>query len=786
MGKRFNLSLIVDCNLSYFFDDTSIYKSDRFFKETRYALGVDFALERISGVIRKNIKEIENLSGHGDGFAVRALDNVLYFDFSHENAQNDIVFYDFQGKEIHKNDRRFLNLLKNNFEISIYKTKIESTSFNKLYSLSFADGVNFPLLNKKQQEIVYLEEGNVLVQGVAGSGKTNICIDKIIFAACKGYKGKLLYSTYSRGLLIETQNKVNVFISILKTFVSDYLNGKIITNGDFNHCIKKHLGLNVDISNDNVVEVVNGIVSFLENNVDYLLLTDIYKKVKNEEFSIANENTFKDEYLKNLKNYHIQSALEKIKYLGIDIIYKEIYGMIFGSSDEKLNVGQYISKREGSFSKFECGTIFDIAQDYSNFLYKNGYVDNNIVSRLLLNYDFDLYSLIILDEVQDFTEINLKLFKKMSMKMFCVGDALQMINPSYFSFAFLKRLLYEKDVTEVRELVHNYRNTEKLEFVIEKLNEINIDRFGTHSFVLKGESVEGSVDSVIEYTKDIVPYLNKVDLSNITLVCGSQDKKEELRKSFEKAEILTVSEIKGLERESVLLIDILSDNIGKWEKLYKDKINRKTADENSAYRYWLNLFYVGASRARRNLFVSEKKDVSLFNDFFKDNFISCAAQVCAKDIENTIGIGKLDEDVILERINEFINLSQFDNAITATKSLSDEEETKKQLDRIEIYREYVSLGKYNEAGIAFWEKGILDEAKKFFNLANNSALSDLVDACSGKNSELNASIVSFYDDLKGNETARNLILDTLKKETNKIKEESQNIKERLKKYRNKK
>lgn len=35
--------------------------------------------------------------------------------------------------------------------------------------------------------------------------------------------------------------------------------------------------------------------------------------------------------------------------------------------------------------------------------------------------------------------------------MFCVGDALQMINPSYFSFAYLKKLMYDEDLTSVAE-----------------------------------------------------------------------------------------------------------------------------------------------------------------------------------------------------------------------------------------------------------------------------------------------------------------------------------------------
>ena len=67
--------------------------------------------------------------------------------------------------------------------------------------------------------------------------------------------------------------------------------------------------------------------------------------------------------------------------------------------------------------------------------------------------------------------------------------------------------------------------------------------------------------------------------------------KENLRKIFKKQEILTISEIKGLERETVLLYNILSDNFDKWKKLELFNINHKQADENSVYRYYYNLFY---------------------------------------------------------------------------------------------------------------------------------------------------------------------------------------------------
>ena len=101
------------------------------------------------------------------------------------------MFYKYQSADkdgvVRRNDLRFVSYMRSRkvFEISAEWTEdtAENKEFNKLYILSQADYVNFPLLSKEQREIVGIEDQNVLAQGAAGSGKTNICISKIIFAA---------------------------------------------------------------------------------------------------------------------------------------------------------------------------------------------------------------------------------------------------------------------------------------------------------------------------------------------------------------------------------------------------------------------------------------------------------------------------------------------------------------------------------------------------------------------------------------------------------------------------
>ena len=786
MEQKYNLNLNININSAYIEEDASVYKTDTFVKQSSYAFGVDDVLDIIGESLIKNYKDIISLYGEGNQFECQTdIGNHIFKFAVNVNTMNpkDIVFFEYIGSDIHRSDKRFINLVRDNFNITVRRIKEKDIAFKKIYTLSFADGVNFPYLNREQRNIVTLAEGSVLVQGVAGSGKTNICIDRIVYAACMGYKGKILYSTYSRGLLIETKNKVISFENRIAKMINLLENNAVQIKGNKVKAIANKLGIWITVQDEkHILTNLKEILAFLTENVDYLLISDIYSAVSGKTCEIADEQYFIKNYVGDLKNYYLAANLNKIKNLSYEIIYKEIYGMIEGSQ-KTITEDEYISKRVNSFSRFEAQTIYAIAQDYIKHLVKNNLQDNNTLSNYLLA-DASLekkYISVILDEVQDFTEINLELFKYLSIKMFCVGDALQMINPSYFSFAYLKRLMYEDGIIDVKELKNNYRNTAKLEEIIESLNTINVSQFGTHSFVLNGQSIDTNVPTIAIYSDgSFINEAKKIDTTNSTFIVASNSKKEELRKTLPKAEILTVSDIKGMERDTIVLLDVLSDNIDKWDKLYRDKVDRKTADENSAYRYWFNLVYVGISRAKRNLFIVERKSVKLFESFLKENFIFMPSNKAVDKLEAIIGKASIDDNEIMQRINQFLSQGQYDNARYASDNLSTLEESKLQRKRIDIHETDVKKGDYTTAGIRLWEIGLLDEAKEFFMLANAPELCNLVDVLQGDNAKLDASVVKYYTQLQDSEVARKIIVDTLNRDISALKAEQIEIAQKIK------
>ncbi len=802
----------VDTTKTYLSSESAPYKTERFIKRTLNLADIDFFLSKISETVWKNLQSVFfSVSDAQAGcFLVRTTGgHVVYFRFGAQCAKSgldskDIVFYKYEDGEgeMRRNDQRLAAFIKAHpvFGIKVEASvdAIMSGDFKKLYILSNADQVNFPHLNPKQKEIVFTEDKNVVVQGVAGSGKTNICLNKIVYAACREYAGKVLYTTFSRGLLLDVKAKIDILKQNMLNFVAEYKDGNLIfLDKNYKKAVENKLG--IFLTEEEVPSIIakaEAVARFLDNRVDYCLLEDLYSRYIASEYGFADETYFIRTYTRNIKNHQLMGKLEKIAYLSKEVIYKEIYGMINGCYDylkpqPMLALARYIELRKDSFSKKECEIIYSIALDYSKHIAEKGLIDNNVISRALLARAeiIESYSLAVIDEAQDMTEVNLALFKRIALKLFAVGDALQMINPSYFSFAYLKRLLFEKDIVAVAELVNNYRNTKKIAEIVEKLGALNIARFGTHSFVLKGESVDEGAETaaVAVLGKGFIEALSERKLDGYTVVVPNIKEKEALRKILKRQEILTVSEIKGLEREAVIIYNVLSANFDKWKRFERLLINRKKADENSVYRYYFNLFYVAVSRAKHYLYVAEERNVAMFDDLFTEHFAKRDIAEALETLSNAVRAADDDVEETLERIRRFTALDQYDNARHAANKLSDDMVRMRELTKIDIYERFIRHGKYREAGIQYWQNNMPKEAKEQFALSKDNILSELVDACQSEEGKgLDIEILRYLPEVGGNPVAANLIIQTVKTDLASLSERQKSLQGKFRRIKEKK
>ena len=796
--KRF----FVDTTKTIISSKSETKKTAEFIAQTKYLLDIDFFISKIAGVLTKNFNAMfENYkpTNENASFKIqtknREFSFLIKFGFQFQNQESkDIVFYRLlnQKDEIKQNDLRIKKFLKTNpqFEITIEETTdlFQKQKFFKLYRLSNVSNINFPILSPEQLKISTTDDSNVVVQGVAGSGKTNVCIEKLIWVASKNYGGRVLYTTFSRGLLNDTKIKIEAFKNNLVDFLKNLDLGNVeFLDGDHKKAIEKHLGIFFFVNEEDIPEKIRKTIYFFENQLDYFLIEDLYHKSFGEKI-FANEELFMM-YLAHLKNYQLSNKLTKIKHIAKELVYKEVFGLIFGfttgSPTKIISQEQYIELRQNSFERYESEIIYQVAQDYRDFLRSKNLTDNNFACREMLEKLSAVphYTLAVVDEVQDFSQINLLLLKEISLKMFCTGDASQMINPSYFSFGFLKNLLFKGETASVCELQNNYRNTTNIQNIVENLLQLNFEKLGIHNFITQGKSIDTNLSSVSIYCKEqnFLNFLSKNKYDNFTIVVATKNQKQELRKVLKNQEILTVAEIKGLERETVLLFNIASDNDEKWKLLENSILNKKEADENSIFRYYFNLLYVGITRAKQNLFVIEEKNIDTFSRFFKDNFNCLSPTETINALTKIVSKIEYTQSEYLSRIEEFLNREQYENARLNAEKLTDDIEKENALFKISIYEKFVSKQRYREAGISFWERGMLEEAKKQFLLSNDKVLIDLIDAISEDDSDrLNYQIVKYLPDIIENETAKQMIFYTLNKDLYTQKLLQKELKQKLK------
>ena len=213
-----------------------------------------------------------------------------------------------------------------------------------------------------------------------------------------------------------------------------------------------------------------------------------------------------------------------------------------------------------------------------------------------------------------------------------------------------------------------------------------------------------------------------------TLVVPDRATKERLRRLMPTQEILTVSEIKGLERDAVVLYHLLDTYQEEYATLSRRAISRKTADENSVYRYYFNLFYVGASRARKHLYLVEGQVPPLFEGLVADHFDREDQQEALSRLEQVAG-RKLDEEEQRGRLEQFITLGQFANARTAALRLPN---ATREIRRVDVYAKLADDGDLRAAGVAFWQLGLHADARKCFGLSGDQDLIELMDATTGE------------------------------------------------------
>ena len=503
-------------------------------------------------------------------------------------------------------DGKLLHIFDNNINIDdeLLQEVLANESNDKMKNI-----VN--TIQMEQNKVIRnTEDKNLIVQGIAGSGKTSVALHRIAFLLYK------IENLKSNNVLIFSPNKVfSEYISnVLPELGED--NTMQTTINDF---------LDMEIKEFNKVESFTSFIerSYTSNNdfdfIKYKQSDSVYDDIDKYIDSICNGLIFTSDlfnrdysYTKDELNYMLNNRyskfpiFERINFMSLKIseinfngrihkaktISRELYERL----NRKLNLLDiYVDFFKSDYSKIKRDISY-IKNDKKIMNYDDACLYVYMKCRLF-GYNYNTYiKQIVIDEAQDYSKGQLKLIKKIfkNASYTILGDVNQTINP-YYKYDSLENLVSVFDDSKYIELTKTYRSSEEIiEFSnrVLGLNHVTAIRRGNIVPVIEKEEINlyedllNDIKQCMNYGKSIaIVTKNDSECDRIYKLLKNEgiSKIDNNTKKFNRKFIVVpVYMAKGLEFDSVII--------------YTDKNNKFIDSE----KY---LYYVAITRAQHKLIV---------------------------------------------------------------------------------------------------------------------------------------------------------------------------------------
>ncbi len=317
-------------------------------------------------------------------------------------------------------------------------------------------------------------------------------------------------------------------------------------------------------------------------------------------------------------------------------VYEEFKGVITGSPVDQawLTKEEYLSLgiKQSIFSMEEREKLYPLFQKYLQWLTENNWYDSNIICFNYLEKINARYDYIMVDEVQDITNIQLKcILQSLAGKsnFILTGDSNQIVHPNFFSWSKVKTYFHHSGDAgrQIKILQTNYRNSQQVVRLSNNLLKIKNRRFGSidreSNYLIN--TISRNDGEVLLYTDEerTKNELNRRtrQSTHFAVIVTDNIYKEEARRFFKTPLVFSVQEAKGLEYENVILVNFVSDHGSEFreiingvsredleqEELSYNRAASKHDKDAEIYKFYINSFYVAITRAIRNIYLFEKQ-----------------------------------------------------------------------------------------------------------------------------------------------------------------------------------
>lgn len=508
-------------------------------------------------------------------------------------------------------------------------------------------------------DFVHNNKYPMLLEGIAGSGKTEVIKSILLEWSNTNPDSKILYITASQSLVNEVEKKAflinrNIQYHTLNSLINSLLN-----------------------TNKTLLSFSNFEKMFSSNYIDdYQLIRKI--------------NLLKEKY----------SLLR---------IYGEIHGIILGLN--KSNEIRSMSKVEYlntalndsiTINKNEREVLFDISRLYAMYL-GSDYYESNTVCLQLLNTNNKKFDLVLVDEVQDFTDIEFTFIYslvKNKKQLFITGDPNQTINPTLFDLGNIKSKFFNQsiDLYKYGPLKDNHRNSGVITQLINQLNDIRNKKLTARKIEYTLDEIgQSTINGKIYVYNGPIKYLDKFRTSaNVIEIASDLDNIDSR---------LKVLDVKGLEFDHVIAYNLISDYSDLLDTIFEDSYKK-----SNSMHYYFNIFYVAISRVIKNLILVEERSSK-----FLLELISRLENLDLIEIVEDVDQINIDLDESIERIyNNGIKLSHNQMFNPAHRSFELVYQINPYYPKIEILYDYTLKAK---KGVSNKELADYLEKNGFYSLA---------------------------------------------------------------------
>jgi SAM-dependent methyltransferase len=355
-----------------------------------------------------------------------------------------------------------------------------------------------------------------------------------------------------------------------------------------------------------------------------------------------------DEYLRTIRvpkgqplSYHdfetlYQRYRQKYKFREPYKLYEEIRGVLTGSDIHSpyLSREAYrsLGVKQSIFLGEERERVYDFFEEVLRFMEKQERYEPNILAFHYLAEVEARYDFVVVDEVQDITNVQLLLILKalrQPTQFVLSGDANQIVHPNFFSWSKIKSLFFEDALksSAIRILKTNYRNSRVITQLSNNLLKIKNARFGSidkeSTYLIDTVSgVEGELHFLPDRAEDKKQLNERTRRSaRFAVLVMRKEDKAEVKKTFDTPLVFSVPEAKGLEYDNIILVNFVSEHEGAFREIVRDigpealeaealtygRAKDKENKELEAYKFYINSLYVAFTRAVRNLYLIESK-----------------------------------------------------------------------------------------------------------------------------------------------------------------------------------